>query len=635
MSETKTAPNSSDIQNHAETLDSHSQIDHSSPLGILSKDYKCINEIGHGAQANVYLAERKIDHAQVAIKKLNIGSVKTWKEYELFHREADILSALELDGIARFYEAIDDLEADPPCSYIVQEYIQGRTLQEMIQSGSRFSIDRIYEIILQLINLLEALHTHEPPIIHRDIKPSNIILRPRDHAWYQVCLIDFGAVANPQVQGGGSTVAGTFGYMPPEQLTGKPTPASDIYSLGAVAVFLLSGKSPADMPVKDFHLIFEPDMQNMMPAVVETLRQMLEPDSTKRLCDYAVLRERFRNFQQSKFELTAEYNDISQYEDTLKKVSSYCEPGNIELWQRLPDRTPRQIPEDYREIVLQHPEPRRLLPKVSEEQEDIKSENVLLAFPLIYAIIVLGGFSVGFYLFLPKVFFIFLGIIVVPIILVLIVVKLSGRSKMFLDESKEDKERILQKHQNYQEIKNRLFENGRKCIATITQIEYIPHPHTLVENGLVKHYYYRELNQKEIEKVFEYRQGSERTVPTIGIIKIKKIEDIKTYHNENVPIDHMLIRDFDFPTRAYYAIHGLPMFKITYAFNPPDDEKKEDLIHSIVTHVAPEEHYKVGDPLPIIYLIRKDDKGREHVDSMPFPIPLDDVLSLQDVVHAG
>ena len=154
---------------------SDANTDQDTPLGILSKDYKYIKELGHGAQANVYLAERKSDHVKVAIKKLNIGSVKTWKEYELFHREADVLRELELDGIARFYEATDDLEAESPCSYIVQEYIQGRTLQEMIQSGSRFSIDRIYEIIIQLIDLLEKLHTHEPPLIHRDIKPSNII----------------------------------------------------------------------------------------------------------------------------------------------------------------------------------------------------------------------------------------------------------------------------------------------------------------------------------------------------------------------------------------------------------------------------------------------------------------------------
>ena len=61
---------------------------------------------------------------------------------------------------------------------------------------------------------------------------------------YKAWLIDYGAVANPQVQSGGSTVAGTFGYMPSEQLTGNPIPASVIYSLAAVIVYVLSGRSP-------------------------------------------------------------------------------------------------------------------------------------------------------------------------------------------------------------------------------------------------------------------------------------------------------------------------------------------------------------------------------------------------------
>jgi serine/threonine protein kinase len=110
--------------------------------------------------------------------------------------------------------------------------------------------------MMQLLDILKQLHAHEPPVIHRDIKPSNILLKALGGDDYEVYLIDFGAVANPQVQGGGSTVAGTFGYMAPEQLTGKPCPASDIYSLAAVAVYLISGRSPADMPMKDFSSLY-------------------------------------------------------------------------------------------------------------------------------------------------------------------------------------------------------------------------------------------------------------------------------------------------------------------------------------------------------------------------------------------
>ena len=202
--------------------------------------YTFIRKLGHGSQADVWLAQRIADSRKVAIKCLNIESVKNWKEYELFQREASVLATLDIDGVAKFYEAIDRLDDNPPCAYIFQEYIEGHSLADMIKSGHRFSINAIYNIVLQLIDILQKLHTHEPPVIHRDLKPSNILIK-QDDGKDKVYLIDFGAVANPQVQSGGSTVAGTFGYMPPEQLMGKPVPASDIYALAAVAVHLITG----------------------------------------------------------------------------------------------------------------------------------------------------------------------------------------------------------------------------------------------------------------------------------------------------------------------------------------------------------------------------------------------------------
>ena len=75
--------------------------------------YHVIKQIGHGAQGKVYQAVRHSDGQMVAIKRLNIDSVKSWKSYELFHREADVLASLNIPGVARFYEAIDRLEDNP------------------------------------------------------------------------------------------------------------------------------------------------------------------------------------------------------------------------------------------------------------------------------------------------------------------------------------------------------------------------------------------------------------------------------------------------------------------------------------------------------------------------------------------
>ncbi|MBQ8037621.1 MAG: serine/threonine protein kinase, partial [Proteobacteria bacterium] len=210
----------------------------------LEDRYTFIRELGSGAQAKVFLAKRLSDGQMTAIKQLRIDSIKNWKEYTLFHREAEVLSTLDIPGVVKLYDAYDSLEEEPPCSYIIQEYVDGPTLKEVLKSGYRFSVSQVYDIILQIIDILEKLHTHEPPVIHRDIKPSNIILRNWNRERFDVCLIDFGAVSNAQVQSGGSTIAGTFGYMAPEQNIGRATPASDTYALAALTAYLLSGVDP-------------------------------------------------------------------------------------------------------------------------------------------------------------------------------------------------------------------------------------------------------------------------------------------------------------------------------------------------------------------------------------------------------
>ena len=140
-----------------------------------------IKKIGHGSQGDVFLAKRDSDGIEVAIKRLNIESVKTWKTYELFHREAEVLSTLQIDGVAKFYEAVDMPEDDPPRAYIVQEFIPGTTLGTLIGQGHRFSLSCTFDIIVQLLTLLKQLHSHTPPVIHRDIKPNNIMLKPLEN----------------------------------------------------------------------------------------------------------------------------------------------------------------------------------------------------------------------------------------------------------------------------------------------------------------------------------------------------------------------------------------------------------------------------------------------------------------------
>ena len=309
--------------------------------------------LGRGTQGSVYAAERKSDSLPVAIKVLQISSIQNWKEYELFWREAKTLQSLDIPGVATFYEAIENLDEDQPHAYLVQQLIHGKTLADTIKSGVRFSIQNVFSLAIQIIDILEKLHHHDPPIIHRDIKPSNILLEP-DGKDYKVYLTDFGAVYNPLLQRGGSTIAGTYGYMSPEQLMGSVSPASDIYALGVMLAELLSGISPADMEVTEFRLNIEKPLESVPAPVVSLIRRMTTPNASDRLCDYALLRQSFCAFAQNNYTQNALVDSPRQspkeYNRQLKKVERIGQKGNLDLWLQLPEQTPREIPAAYKKL---------------------------------------------------------------------------------------------------------------------------------------------------------------------------------------------------------------------------------------------------------------------------------------------
>lgn len=184
------------------TLDNEKQnidINHVLPAQTASR-YQVIKELGHGSQGTVYLARTVSDQSLVAIKVLKIQSEKNWKQYDLFHREADVLSHLNIDGVANLRETCEFLDEADPVALIVQDYVEGDSLQSFIAKGYRFRFSQICRIILQLIDILRQLNDCVPPIVHRDIKPSNIIVHyDAETNEPKVHLIDFGAVANPQV----------------------------------------------------------------------------------------------------------------------------------------------------------------------------------------------------------------------------------------------------------------------------------------------------------------------------------------------------------------------------------------------------------------------------------------------------
>ena len=562
--------------------------------------YQFIRELGHGTQGHVYEAKRISDNLHVAIKQLRIDSVQTWKEYDLFMREANVLRSLNYRGIATFYEALEFLNIEHPSAYIVQEFIDGRSLGDMMKSGYRFSMQRVFEIVVRMLTLLKELHRHDPPVIHRDIKPSNILFKPMQNGDdFELYLIDFGAVANPQIQAGGSTVAGTFGYMPPEQLMGKPGPGSDIYALGAMVAYMLSGVEPGEMQVTDFRLIIDPHLENVPQAVVAVLRQMLTPDLSNRLCDYDLLIEKFKLFAANQFAGEGVSKSRLSPEELcarLRNVDAYCQPGNIELWDDLPDAVPRKIPSVYDNLNQNAlPETCSFNETACELMRPIAKGafKFTASFALFWNLIV-GVITVVMIASDAGLAGLFMIIFwSVGIYLIYAAVKALPSSVLYGYEINSSGYRtsVMQYRaacSQDKEVYQKLFRMGRKSVATIMSVEYAS-----ADDRLIEPFAFTEATSS----------GSVNNQP---VYTQKQTDSYGFYY------------------------HRYAAYRIRYKFNPPDDSSPFDLVHEVVTYSDCEGKLNPGDLIPIIYYINPED-NRE-VISTPYPVPYDDFMNYSNLI---
>jgi len=207
---------------------------------ILDKRYKIIRELGYGGFGTTYLAKDAVkEDSLCAIKKLNPDHADLETAKKLFKREADTLSMLkEVNQIPKF---IDYFEVDS-CFYIVEEYIEGSSLDNLL--SQKWSVENILIFLWDILSVLQLLHSKN--IIHRDIKPSNLIQRKKD---YKFTIIDFGAVkeVKPELPQQAGTRIYHKGYAPEEQMWGVPQLNSDIHALGMTAIQLLTNEPPKEI----------------------------------------------------------------------------------------------------------------------------------------------------------------------------------------------------------------------------------------------------------------------------------------------------------------------------------------------------------------------------------------------------
>ncbi len=222
----------------------------------LAKRYKLTRILGAGGFGQTYLAiDIQQNHQppyrfnQCVVKQLKPASQDSsflLVARRLFEAEADTLKRLgshdRIPMLVDYFEEANEF-------YLVQEFIDGQSLEDEIKQAGQFSEAEVIALLEDVLPTLGFIHQHH--VVHRDLKPDNLIRRRESG---EMVLIDFGAVKEIRTrvltgeQTGLTIGIGTQGYTPSEQLSGKPRYSSDIYALGMTAIHALTGRSPTDLP---------------------------------------------------------------------------------------------------------------------------------------------------------------------------------------------------------------------------------------------------------------------------------------------------------------------------------------------------------------------------------------------------
>ncbi|HEY7184623.1 MAG TPA: protein kinase [Blastocatellia bacterium] len=305
-------------------------------IGETISHYRIIKRLGSGGMGEVYQAEDTRLRRPVALKMLlDDGGANTQARMR-FLREAQASSALNHPNIVTIYE-IDEAEHDGErFSFIVMEYVEGRTLKEIAGEGP---VEEAVDIVMQIADALAQ--AHERGVIHRDIKPSNVIVTPQKRAK----VLDFGVAkfdlepplgpvgedsetaslfATEYIKTLPGAVIGTFAYMSPEQALAKDVDhRSDIFSLGVVAYELIAGRPPftgsSSLAVVDAILHSDPPPMARFnlrtpPELEAIVRRMLEKSPELR---YQNLRDVHADLDALKREIMTQLLPGSMYETNV------------------------------------------------------------------------------------------------------------------------------------------------------------------------------------------------------------------------------------------------------------------------------------------------------------------------------
>src|SRR5579875_500559 len=231
---------------------------------IVKERYRVVRQVGTGGFGAVYLAQdTQTANRRVALKEIRLLGLSPQEMIEAtdaFNREVSLLPGLRHPHLPRVYDHF----TDPEHWYLLMQFIEGQTLESYVQTvpPARLPVEVVLDMGIQLADVLDYLHTRQPPIIFRDLKPANIMRTHSGHLY----LIDFGIARIFKPGQPKDTIAfGSPGYAAPEQYGKAQTTArADLYSLGATLHFVLTGDDPANNPFRFVRL----DL-SLSPAVDE------------------------------------------------------------------------------------------------------------------------------------------------------------------------------------------------------------------------------------------------------------------------------------------------------------------------------------------------------------------------------
>ena len=258
---------------------------------VLNNSYRVVKLLGKGAMGNVYLVERIKDDKEFVIKELIFGEVSGIDERagrEIFRREADFMKKFDHSGLPKTYGTFKEKNKD----YLIMDYIEGETLEEIIFRGP-VTEETAIKWITELCNIMDYLHNYfHNPIVYRDLKPSNIIISGEE-----ATLVDFGIARYYNPDKNTDTFSyGSPGYAAPEQYRGKgqSSPQSDIFGLGVILFQMLTGYDPT---IKPFTF---PEIKSLNPNISAELeniiKRAIELNPGKRYISMDEFRERLEKY---------------------------------------------------------------------------------------------------------------------------------------------------------------------------------------------------------------------------------------------------------------------------------------------------------------------------------------------------